>query len=139
MRFVLDASVALCWCLDRQATPGTDAILRGLAAGDEAEVPFIWPLEIVNVLLNSERRKLLTLADATAFLYRLNEFPIHADTQGVVHCFDQIITTARENRLSAYDASYLELAMRLGLPLATLDRDLNRAAHACGVALIATE
>jgi predicted nucleic acid-binding protein len=132
-RFVLDASVTLCWCFENQATPYTEAIFEMLAGGDEASVPFIWPLEVANVLVIAERRSTLTVAQVTGFLEELSAWPIHVDTLGVDRTFQQIFSTAREHNLSAYDAAYLELAIREGLPLATLDDDLREAAKAVGV------
>jgi predicted nucleic acid-binding protein len=132
-RFILDASVTLCWCFENQATDYTEAIFERLAGGDEASVPFIWPLEVANVLLTAEKRKTLKFAQVTGFLEELSAWPIQVDTLGAERAFQQILTTARQHNLSAYDASYLELAIREGLPLATLDNDLRKAAHAAGV------
>ena len=132
-RFVLDASVTLGWCFDNQATDYSEAILDRLAAGEEVSVPFIWPLEVANVLLNAERRKTLNFSQVTGFLEELNDWPIHVDTLGVERAYQQILSMARQHHLSAYDASYLELAVREGLPLATLDNDLRKAATAVGV------
>jgi predicted nucleic acid-binding protein len=96
-------------------------------------VPFIWPLEVANVLLTAERRKALKLAQVTSFLEQLSAWPIQVDTLGVDRAFQQILNAARSHNLSTYDAAYLELAVREGLPLATLDKDLRRAANAVGV------
>ncbi|MGA2075823.1 MAG: type II toxin-antitoxin system VapC family toxin [Terriglobia bacterium] len=131
--FVLDASVTLCWCFENQATKYTEAIFEMLAGGDEAVVPFIWPLEIANVLVTAERRKDLKAAQVTNFTEELTAWPIQVDTVGLDRAFQQILSAARFYRLSAYDAAYLELAIREGLPLATLDNDLRRAASAAGV------
>jgi predicted nucleic acid-binding protein len=138
-RFILDASVTLCWCFQNQATRYSEAILDRLAGGDEASAPFIWPLEVANVLVISERRKSLTVAQVTGFLEELRAWPIQVDTLGVDRAFQQILSSAREHGLSAYDAAYLELAMREGLPLATLDEDLKRAARAVGVKIAGTK
>jgi predicted nucleic acid-binding protein len=138
-RFILDASVTLCWCFENQATHYTEAILEMLAGGDEASAPFIWPLEVANVLLTAERRKALNFVQVTGFLEELSAWPIQVDTLGVDRAFQQILSTAREHSLSAYDAAYLELAIREGLPLATLDDDLRRAATAVGVKIVGTE
>ena len=132
-RFILDASVTLCWCFENQATQYTEAIFERLAGGEEASVPFIWPLEVANVLLTAERRKALKLAQVTSFLEQLSAWPIQVDTLGVDRAFQQILNAARSHNLSTYDAAYLELAVREGLPLATLDKDLRRAANAVGV------
>jgi len=132
-RFILDASVTLCWCFENQATQYTEAIFERLAGGEEASVPFIWPLEVANVLLMAERRRALKLAQVTGFLEQLSAWPIQVDTLGVDRAFQQILNAARSHNLSTYDAAYLELAVRQGLPLATLDKDLTKAANAVGV------
>jgi len=136
-RFVLDASVALCWCFENQATDYSEAIFERMAAGGEASVPFVWPVEMVNALLRAERRKTVQVAQVAGFLEELSAWPIHVDTVGVGRAFDQILSVARQQNLSAYDAAYLELAIREGLPLATLDGDLRKAARAVGVKITA--
>jgi len=136
-RFVLDASVALCWCFENQATKYTEAIFEMLAGGEEASVPFIWPIEVTNVLVTAERRRDLKPAQVTSFTEELSAWPIQVDTVGLDRAFQQILSAARFHRLSAYDAAYLELAIREGLPLATLDNDLRKAAGAAGVKIAA--
>jgi len=132
-RFVLDASVTICWCFENQASKYSEAIFEMLAGGDEASVPFIWPLEVANVLVTAERRKDLKPAHVTSFAEELSAWPIQVDALGLDRVFQQILGTARLYRLSAYDAAYLELAIREALPLATLDNDLRKAASAAGV------
>ena len=136
-RFVLDASVTLCWCFENQATVYTEDIFERMAAGDEASVPFVWPLEVTNALVRAERKKSLKVAQVTGFLEELSEWPIQVDTAGVGRTFQEILSVARLQRLSAYDAAYLELAIREGLPLATLDAELRTAARAVGVKIAA--
>ena len=135
-RFILDASVTLCWCFENQATDYTEAIFERLAGGEEVSVPFIWPVEVANVLVTAERRKALKVAQVTGFVEELSAWPIRVDTLGVDRAFQQILGTAREHNLSAYDAAYLELAIREGLPLATLDTELRNAAGAEGIRLL---
>jgi predicted nucleic acid-binding protein len=132
-RFVLDASVTLCWCFENQATKYTEAIFEMLAGGEEAAVPFVWPLEVGNVLVSAERKKDLKPAQVTGFIEELGAWPIQVDATGVDRAYQQILSIARQHRLSTYDATYLELAIREGLPLATMDNDLRRAARAVGV------
>ena len=136
-RFVLDASVTLCWCFENQATDYSEAMFERLAAGDGVSVPFIWPLEVVNALVRAERKKSLKAAQVTGFLEELSAWPIHVDTHGVDRAFHEILSAARQQRLSAYDAAYLELAMREGLTLATQDAELKAAARAVGVRITA--
>jgi len=134
-QFVLDASVALCWCFEGQSTEYAEALAERLARGDEARVPGIWPLEMVNSLAMAERRKMLKPAQTDGFLERMNGLRIHLDSAEIERIFTNVMAVARQYRLSAYDATYLELAMREELPLATMDRQLRAAAGIAGVKL----
>jgi predicted nucleic acid-binding protein len=136
-RFALDASVAVAWCFEDEATEFTEGVLDLLSAGGEALVPSIWPLEVANALLIAERRKRIALAKVTALLIRIAGLPISVRPSDPKHAFEQILLLARQTGLSQYDAAYLELAVREGLPLATLDGELKRAAVAVGVELVA--
>ncbi len=118
--FVLDCSVAMAWCFEDEAAGYADRVLKKLATR-EAVVPAIWPLEVANVLLVGERRKRLTKADSSRFLELLQGLPIAIDLQAASRAFGDIMSVARSLTISAYDASYVELAMRVGLHLATLD------------------
>jgi len=138
-RFVLDASVTLCWCFENQATVYTEEVFERMAAGDEASVPFVWPLEVANALVRAERRKTLKVAQVTGFLEELSAWPIQVDTMGVGRTFQELLSVARLQNLSAYDAAYLELAIREGLPLATLDAELRKAARVVGVKITAAK
>ncbi|HEY64976.1 MAG TPA: type II toxin-antitoxin system VapC family toxin [Caldilineae bacterium] len=132
--FVLDASVALAWGFEDETNPYTEAVLDALAEG-EAFVPTIWPLEVGNALLVAERRGRLSQADTVQFLSLLQELPITIEPTRPERMFGEILALAREQRLSTYDASYLDLAMRLGIPLATQDEALRQAATRCGVSV----
>jgi predicted nucleic acid-binding protein len=131
---VIDCSVTMAWYFKDEATPYTNAVRAALASG-RAAVPALWPLEVANVLLMGERRKRSTQAKATKWLRFLTALPIAVDTQTPGLAFDPILSLARSLELTAYDAAYLELAMRLGLPLATRDDALEKAAQAVGVTL----
>lgn len=133
--FVLDASVTLAWGFEDQATPYTERVLDMLSSG-QALVPFIWPLEVTNALLVGDRRKRLTRGKVARFLNIVKALPISVDGEGARRTFEDILSIARDQDLSAYDAAYLELAVREGLPLATLDHALKKAAHHAGVSLI---
>jgi predicted nucleic acid-binding protein len=133
-RLVLDASVTLCWLFEDQATAYTDLVLDRLGGGDGAVVPAIWPFEIANAVAVAERRKLVNPAQAVAFLQTLGQLSIAVDRK-IEQIFNAVLEAARRYRLSAYDAGYLELAMREALPLATLDAALRNAARAAGVRL----
>jgi predicted nucleic acid-binding protein len=135
-RFVLDASVAVAWCFEDETAKFTEGVLDLISAGAEALVPSIWPLEISNALLIAERRKRIALAKVTALLHRIAGLPIHVTRTESKQAFEQILPMARQQGLSQYDAAYLELAVREGLALATLDGELQRAAKATGVELL---
>ncbi len=131
--FVIDASITMAWCFADETTPATESVLD-LFSGDEAVVPAIWPLEVANVLLVAERRGRLSEAQATRFLGLLQQLPIEVD-EGRIDLAG-VLAAGRRHELSAYDASYLVLAERVGAPLATLDRRLCDAATRAGVRLL---
>jgi predicted nucleic acid-binding protein len=132
--FVLDNSVVMAWGFDDEADPYADNLL-GLIPMARAFVPSLWPLEVANVLLVGERRQRITAADTARFLSLLDTFPITVDDETTAHAWVETLALARAQNLSAYDAAYLELAMRRGLPLATLDAKLKATATAVGVSL----
>ena len=136
MEFVLDCSVAMGWCFEDQATPYTDGVLETLA-GDQALVPSIWTLEVANVLLSAERNDRMKQADSARFLALLQSLPIAVERDSPQHVWNEVIHLGREYKLWSYDASYLELAMRSGSALETLDRKLKKAAEKAGVELMA--
>jgi predicted nucleic acid-binding protein len=131
--FVLDGSVALAWCFPDEKAPYPQAVLESLATA-QAFVPSLWPLEVANALLVGERRKRSTQADTVAWLAFLAALPIAVEDETAAHAWADVLTLARSHNLSVYDAAYLELALRRGLPLATLDDQLTAAAGAVGVA-----
>ena len=124
--------MAMAWCFEDVAAGYADRVLKKLAMR-EAVVPAIWPLEVANVLLVGERRKRLTKADSSRFLELLQGLPITIDVQAASRAFGDIMSVARSLTISAYDAAYVELAMREGLHLATLDENLRNAASKIGV------
>lgn len=126
-RFVVDNSVVMTWCFQDEANPYADAILNKLAKAT-AVVPPIWPLEVTNVLLVAERKGRLHEADSLRFLSLLSQLPIDVDRSWPERLMKDILSMGRAHNLSSYDASYIELAMRQGLPIATLDRNLLEAA-----------
>ena len=137
MKFVLDASVALSWLLrDASARdePYAFGVLKALRAVDNAaEVPVTWGLEVANVIARCESKEQVTEAQSEAYLEMLHATRIDVDAATFTHALSETLQLARRHRLSSYDASYLELALRTGLPLATLDEDLRRAAEKAGV------
>jgi predicted nucleic acid-binding protein len=134
MRFVLDASVTLAWCFEDAASSIADYALGILGSGGQAVVPSLWRLELANGLVMAERRQRMTEADTTRFLCLLEGLPIEviSDYRDAA----SMVTLARAHGLTAYDAAYLEVALRTGVPLATLDGQLSRAAKAAGVTVM---
>ena len=130
--FVLDASVTVAWALEDEGDLYPEKILDALGEG-RAWVPSIWPLEVANALLMAEHRGRLTRAEVENFLSLLQELPIQVEGDTILRVWGEILLLAREEGLSVYGAAYLNLAMRLGLPLATLDQALQKAARNCGV------
>ncbi len=135
MSYVLDASVTLAWCFRDEQTLRTDALLEQLET-ELAFVPGLWTLEIGNILLTACRRQRITYASATEFLNLLNALDIQVDDATAQYGFHDIFLLAHSEKLTTYDAAYLELAMRLGLPLATRDIQLSQAALRVGVKII---
>ncbi len=132
MAFVLDASIAACWAFDDEDHPKAREALERLRS-EEAYAPVLWRFEICNLLVVNERRGRIEERDTGLVLRSLARLPIQLDAQALAA---DLLKLARSCRLSAYDAAYLELAARLGLPLATLDQRLAQAAESAGVALL---
>ncbi|MDH3404340.1 MAG: type II toxin-antitoxin system VapC family toxin [Acidobacteriota bacterium] len=135
-RVVLDCSVTLSWCFEDQADSTSDALLDALDE-TEAIAPAIWPLELANALLVAERHGRLSAADGSRFLQLVGGLPILVEDLTFSRATGAVLATARQTKLSSYDAAYLELAMRTGASLATRDRGLRRAARRLGVELYA--
>ena len=132
--FVLDTSVTMAWCFDDESNSYADSVLESLAE-DTALAPEIWLLEVSNVLVTAERRKRMTKADSVRFQELLRELTIQVENSTQQRIFGENLDLAREQNLSTYDAAYLDLAMRAGCSIATLDNALKQAAKRCGVAL----
>lgn len=131
-RFVLDCSVAIPWIFKDKKNAYAESVLDAIAT-IEALVPQLWYLETANVLAIGERSGRITpqeVQDGKVFLQSLT---VGMDSYVHEAAWDTILTLARQYRLTAYDAAYLELAQRAELPLATLDKPLGKAAGACGV------
>ena len=126
--FVLDCSVAVAWLFEDEATPDTDALLDQLA-GDTALAPLHWRLEVGNVLAQAERRGRITPAQAAASVAFVSSLPIDIDAETDRRALREVLALARSADLTTYDAAYLELALRRGVPLATQDKALVRAAR----------
>jgi len=126
--FVLDCSIAAAWLFDDEATAQTNDLLVRLK-DSRAFVPNIWHLELGNVLIQAERRKCITSTQISTRLELISRLPIITDTETDNRAFREILTLARTEALTTYDAAYLEIAIRRGVPLATLDKALIRAAN----------
>jgi predicted nucleic acid-binding protein len=133
--FVIDNSVVMTWCFKDERSQYADAVLDRLERS-AAIVPTIWPLEVGNVLLVAERKKRLSEADSIRFMALLSELPLLIDQEPPERMLKEILSLAREHRISTYDSSYLDLAMKKGLPLATLDKGLRKAAKRSDVSIL---
>ncbi|MBP6700284.1 MAG: type II toxin-antitoxin system VapC family toxin [Halioglobus sp.] len=135
--FVLDNSVAMRWLLASNKASDqryAEAVLRSLANA-EAVVPNLWHLEVANVLLGAANRKDIEVSELERFTVQLENLPVTVDTLTANQVFGHTISLAKAYHLSSYDAAYLELALREGLPLATLDKDLLKAARRSDIAI----
>ena len=132
MGFVLDASITACWAFQDEHHPDASLAFLQIRA-EEAVVPCLWWFEVRNILVVNERKRRIAESDTAAFLLNLSRLRIRVDR---VPDEAAVLRLARTHRLSVYDAAYLELAQREGLPLATLDADLQKAAAAERVALL---
>jgi predicted nucleic acid-binding protein len=130
MALVIDCSVSLAWFLEDERNAFSDAVLRATETSD-TWVPAVWPLEFANGLLMAERRRRITRASRLDALKRVLLPGLRVDA--AVADMQAISALAERRDLTTYDASYVELALRLGTDLVTLDRDLARAATAEGV------
>ena len=134
MKFVLDNSVAMRWFFG-DGKPKEISYAKNVLENMRratALVPAIWGLEVSNVIAKAEAKGLVTEARSSIFLEMLKELDIEADVQTYSRSLDDILNIARRYGLSAYDASYLELALREDISLATLDEDLMKSAKKAG-------
>ena len=136
MALVLDASAALPWCFRDEETEGTRALLAQVVAGDLVVVPEHWRIELLNVLLMGVRRGRVSDSAVKTFWEDLSTFDISAEQRPLSEVYLLVQPLATLHRLTAYDAAYLEVALRRRLPLATLDTDLAYAARREGVSLL---
>jgi predicted nucleic acid-binding protein len=132
--FVLDNSIVMAWSFEDETDEYADAVLDHLAA-KRAVVPALWPLEVANALLVGERRKRSTEAETVKWTGILSLLPIVIDDETNTYAWTNTLNLARGHNLTADDAAYLELAIRRGLPLASIDGKLKAAAATVGVAM----
>ena len=135
MSFVVDNSVALVWCFEEEQTPGVMSLLDRVAETG-AVAPQLWPIEALNGLLSAERRGRIDPERRQRLMGFLRDLPIKLDDETVPRLWTDTARLAERHRLTAYDAAYLELAMRLRLPLATGDKALIAAAGNEGITLL---
>ena len=134
MSLVIDASAALAWIFERensQEAQRADDLLNELEA-HPAWVPSLWPVEVANALLVAERRRVIQEAQVVDYLQRLGHLPINADDCSAQSRQEAVIALGRQLQLTAYDATYVELALRKGARLATFDQRLARAVREVG-------
>jgi predicted nucleic acid-binding protein len=130
--FILDSSVTLIWAFDDESSSYGEKLLDQMPKL-QAYVPTLWSFEVSNALLVGERRERLKPADTLRFLALLAAFPINIDSETTARASSDTVNLARIYNLSIYDAAYLEVAIRKGLPLATVDNKLKSAAQLVGV------
>ena len=136
MSFVLDASVALAWCFHDEANEHTASTLERLKQ-THAFVPGLWFLEIGNILLGASRAGRIKGSDAQECIELLEQLPIYADESLASLGFNRILKLAQSEGLTTYDATYLELALRKDIPIASNDKKLIAAAQRLQVPLLA--
>ena len=135
--FVLDTSVTMRWLLESEKAADqkyAENVLKSLVES-AVLVPSLWHLEVTNVLLVAEKKKTIEQGDVERFISQLERLPIDTDSMTSHQAFNRIMALSRAYKLSSYDGAYLELAIREGLPLATLDKDLKKAAEKASVEL----
>jgi predicted nucleic acid-binding protein len=133
-RFVLDCSISASWFLLDESNVAAQAVLERLS-DEEAVVPALWTIEMVNVLLVAERKERISSSDAARAVEIISNLPVFVEPADLA-TMKSCRAIAKEHSLSSYDACYLEIAMRLGLPLASLDRGLITAARNSGIRLL---
>jgi predicted nucleic acid-binding protein len=134
--FVLDASTALGWLLDRPVLAKADHTRKLILSGAIPVVPVLWRHEVSNAVVIAERRGRLTPEKVKTLTQDLDDFSETVEVDQAMVRISVLIETARRTHLTVYDAAYVELAGRRGLPLATLDDALAEAARRDGVSLV---
>jgi predicted nucleic acid-binding protein len=129
---VIDASVALAWCLPDEASGYAETVLSSLE-GSTILVPAVWTTEVTNGVLMAERRRRIQRSEIQRFVGLLDSLTVVVDVSPVTQFMDRTLPLAREYGLSAYDASYLEVAVRHSAPLASLDLHLRKACRKAGM------
>jgi predicted nucleic acid-binding protein len=136
MPFVLDASVTLAWCFDDEQNPAAERAIGSLSSAGDGLVPGIWLFEVANALVGAQRRQRLDEPGLARVRGLLSELPLTVAPMSIAEALGPVADLARTHGLSAYDASYLYVAMREGVPLATIDGQLRDAAGRAGLPLM---
>lgn len=136
-RLVLDASAALPWLFEDEVTPASEALLD-VVSEYGALVPASWFLECAAALAVAERRGRVASSRMAKNVSLLLQLPLEFDETPSIYLLGAPLDLARRHQISAYDATYLDLALRRRLPLATSDYRLQAAANAVGVTLYVT-
>jgi predicted nucleic acid-binding protein len=134
--FVADTSVVLAWCFEDEATAWTDGLLDRLRRGDSIVVPAHWPVEVSNGMLMALRRKRIQQGRSQFFWDELAVLPITVEPPLSFQQAKVVGALCEQYGLTVYDGVYLDLVQRKGLPIATLDKDLIKAAPLEGVTLL---
>lgn len=132
---VVDASVALAWCFPDEISEYADAVLVALE-GKQVLVPTVWPLEIINAIVVAQRCNRINLLETKRFIELLEGLTIREAVLPLAWSTSNVLPMAQEYDLSAYDASYLAVAIRHSAPLATLDNRLSKAARKAGIEIL---
>ncbi len=134
--FVVDASVVAAWCLDEQPHGRSEQLLHSLVRGGRATAPSIWLFEVANILRTALRQQRVTEAELSTLRRLISSLRVEIAHEPPARIFDAILPLATRHDLTVYDAAYLDLSLREGLPLATLDQELAAAAKAAGVEVL---
>lgn len=132
--FVLDCSVTMAWCFEDEITDYTEYVFNSMTKS-VAIVPSLWTFEVANVLLIAERKKRITQIKSTLFKESLQILPIRIEHTTSYRAMGSVMEVASKTGITVYDATYLEIALYTGLPIATSDKDLKKAANHMGVKL----
>ena len=128
--------MTMAWLFEDESTQKSEQLLTRLGKTESALVPPLWTWEVSNVLVVAQRKKRITRAQASGFLEMLKVLPIGIDTKSIHQARETTFELALERQLSAYDAAYLEIALRKQLPIASLDKQINRVAKELGLAVM---
>jgi len=134
--FVADSSVGVAWVVASQSSPATEDLLDEVASGTPFVVPVLWMFEVSNALFMLARRKRIRPEQSAYDRQAVVRLCPVVDEDGLRFAFTRITELAEKHGLPVYDATYLELALRRSLPLASRDADLNRAAKSAGVSIL---